>query len=74
MAVTEGPDHVLVNANPTFYHVVGGRDLIGRTAELEDEGFLERLDHVFETGETYVGSEEPVPLRRGVRSARSGRC
>lgn len=68
MAVTEGPEHAFVNANPNFYELVGGRDLIGRTAreafpELEGEGFFALLDRVYETGEPYVGSEEPVPLR-----------
>lgn len=70
MAVLEGPDHVFVNANPTYYQLVGGRDLIGRTArealpELAGEGFFELLDRVYETGETYIGSEEPVRLARG---------
>lgn len=70
MAVTEGPEHVFVNANPTYYELVGGRDLIGRPVrdvfpELEGKGFFDLLDRVYETGEPYVGSEEPVPLARG---------
>lgn len=70
MAVTRGPEHVFVNANPTYRELVGERDLIGRAAEeafsdVAGPGFLELLNQVYETGEPYVGSEEPVRLRRG---------
>lgn len=70
MAVLEGPEHVFVNANPTLYDLMGGRDLIGRAAreavpELEGQGFFELLDQVYETGEPHVGSEAPVRLARG---------
>lgn len=70
MAVTEGPEHVFVNANPTYYDLVGERELIGRSVrdafpELEGEGFFDLLDRVYETGDPYVRSEEPVPLSRG---------
>lgn len=69
MAVTRGPDHVLVNANPTYYDLVGSREIIGRPVreafpELEGQGFLERLDEVYRTGEPHVGSEAPVRLER----------
>lgn len=69
MAVTEGSEHVFVNANPTYYELIGERELIGQTVrdalpELEGEDFFELLDRVYETGDPYVGSEEPVSVAR----------
>lgn len=70
VAVTRGPDHVFVAADPTYQDLVGERRLAGRPArevlpELEGQGFFELLDRVYETGEPYVGSEESVRLERG---------
>ena len=70
MAVTRGPEHVLIDANRTCFELVGGRASIGRPAreafpELRGQGWFEALDRVFETGEARVGSEEPVSLARG---------
>ncbi|MFB6240967.1 MAG: PAS domain-containing protein, partial [Gemmatimonadota bacterium] len=69
MAVTRGEEHVFVNANPAYREMVGDRELIGRSVreafpELEEQGFIDLLDRVYETGEPYVGSEEPARLRR----------
>lgn len=69
MAVTRGPEHVFVNANPTYLGLVGGRDVLGRSVrsafpELEGQGFVELLDKVYETADPYVGSEETVRLAR----------
>jgi PAS domain S-box-containing protein len=78
MAVTRGPEHVFVNANPTYRDLVGGRDLMGRSAreafpELEEQEFIALLDRVYETGEPYVGSEEPARLRRPADGEGAGR-
>lgn len=65
MAILRGPEHVFEMANPRYVQVVGGRDLMGKTVrealpELEGQGYFERLDEVFRTGEPYVGREEVI--------------
>jgi PAS domain S-box-containing protein len=64
-----GPEHQFEFANPRYYEIVGHRELIGKTVrdalpELEGQGFVELLDQVYRTGESYTGVETPVQLRR----------
>ncbi|MBW4419876.1 MAG: PAS domain S-box protein [Myxacorys californica WJT36-NPBG1] len=64
-----GPNHVFEFANPLYCQLVGNRELIGRTAreafpELEDQGIYELLDHVFVTGQPFVGNEIAAHLDR----------
>lgn len=70
MCVLRGPEHVFERANDGYKRLVGGRELIGRTVgevlpEVAGQGFLELLDHVYRTGEAYVGSEVRVELDPG---------
>jgi PAS domain S-box-containing protein len=69
IAVTRGPDHQTVSANPMYLRLVGGREVIGRTVreaipELEGQGFFQLLDRVFTTGEPFVGDEMPARYDR----------
>ncbi|MBA2668233.1 MAG: PAS domain S-box protein [Trueperaceae bacterium] len=69
-ATLEGPDHVFVTKNEKYAQLFGGRPLIGRRVidvmpEIEAQGFIAILDHVYETGESFVGRE--VPLHLGTR-------
>lgn len=63
IAVTEGPGHLIVTANPLFRAVVGARRPVDglpvRTAlpELEGQGFFDLLDQVYATGEPFMGRE-----------------
>jgi PAS domain S-box-containing protein len=64
-----GPDHVFEFANPLYDRLVGNRELIGRTAreafpDLEGQGIYELLDHVFVTGQPFVGNEIAAQLDR----------
>ncbi|RYG88885.1 MAG: hypothetical protein EON59_03030 [Alphaproteobacteria bacterium] len=66
-ASTIGPDHRFVSANTAYKRLVGREDLIGRpVAEVMPEfcvqGFIGLLDHVFATGEPYVGTAMPIAL------------
>jgi PAS domain S-box-containing protein len=68
MAVLRGPGHVFELVNPAYERLVGYRDVVGRTLlgalpELEGQGFIERLDRVYATGEPFVGNEVPVSLQ-----------
>ncbi len=69
MAVLRGKDHVFELANDAFRERTGRRELIGKPIadampELRDQGFLEKLDHVFATGEPLVGKGAAAALSR----------
>jgi PAS domain S-box-containing protein len=69
MAIFEGPEHRFVLANAVERQLIGREDILGRTVrevmpEVEDQGFLELLDRVYETGQPYHGTAVPVKLAR----------
>ncbi|MFA9477900.1 PAS domain S-box protein [Phycisphaerales bacterium AB-hyl4] len=69
MCIVHGPDHVFERANEWYQQLVGKRELIGRAVrdvfpDLAGQGFFELLDHVYKTGETYVGQDMRVVLQR----------
>ena len=69
MAVVRGEEHVIEMVNDACYQFFGQRVFIGRRVrdalpELTDQGFLELLDGVLETGEPFVGTAYPVQLQR----------
>lgn len=60
IATLRGPSHVFEMANPMYYQLAGKRELIGRTArevfpEVVDQGFIDLLDGVYNSGESFVG-------------------
>ena len=64
-----GPEHVFELANDLYLEIVGHRDILGKPLrealpEVEAQGFIELLDRVYRTGETFAGSELPVRLQR----------
>ncbi|WP_187336982.1 PAS domain-containing protein [Novosphingopyxis iocasae] len=70
VAVLGGPQHVFQMANASYLRLVGRDDIIGvRVAdalpEVVDQGFVEILDRVFESGEPYFGQRERVVLAVG---------
>ena len=75
ICILHGPEQVFEFANNAYRRLVGHRDLIGRSVreafpELVGQGFLERLDRVYATGERYVAVH--VPVRLGQIGAGSG--
>ncbi len=69
VAVTEGPEHRFVLANPGFLKIIGRGDLTGRTVrevlpELEAQGVFARFDRVDATGEPFVANEQRILLHR----------
>ncbi|HET9986621.1 MAG TPA: ATP-binding protein [Longimicrobiales bacterium] len=67
LAVSRGPEHVLVLVNDEFYRVFGHRDVIGKPVfealpEARGQGFEQIFDHVYRTGEPFVGREVPVKI------------
>ena len=65
VCVLRGRDHVFELVNPLYQRLFGDRTLLGRPIrealpELQGQGYFELLDHVFTTGEPFVGHEAPV--------------
>lgn len=74
ISVTTGPNHVFEIVNAAHRKLMGGRDLTGLTVreaqpELETQGFIALLDHVYRSGEAYVGQTKRVTLRDPVSGA-----
>ena len=62
MALWRGPEHIFELVNPQYQAIFGERPLVGKrmadaAPELAAQGFVELLDRVFATGESYVGHE-----------------
>ncbi len=69
MAMVSGPQHVFRLANAGYLQLIGRRDVIGlalreAVPEVVDQGFAKLLDHVFETGEPFIGKGMKASLRR----------
>lgn len=67
VAVLGTSEHRFVMANAAYRHLVGGRDLIGKTVgealpEMIAQGFIDTLDRVYATGEPYFGAREEVKI------------
>lgn len=68
IALMREPGHVFELTNAAYQRLIGDRHVIGksvRTAfpELEGHEFFEHLDHVYTTGEPYIGHGVKVGLR-----------
>jgi PAS domain-containing protein len=69
IAVLTGPHHVIELANDHFRTLFGHRELVGRpfhqaVPELVGQPFFDQLAEVYRTGETYTGTDVPMPLDR----------
>ena len=69
MCILRGPDHVFEFANDAYMRLVGQRDLIGKSVrdalpEINDQGFYELLDSVYNSGEAYKADDLQLFLRR----------
>jgi signal transduction histidine kinase len=69
LAVLRGPDHVFELVNEAYYQLIGHREVLGKPVfdalpDVRGQGFEAILDRVLETGEPYIGREEPITLER----------
>lgn len=60
ICILDGPDHIFKFANHSYKEMLGNRQIIGQPVkkvipELEGQGYIELLDHVYETGEIHLG-------------------
>ena len=70
ICVHRGPEHVFELSSKIHQQVLGNRDILGKPVrkampDLEGSGIYELLDHVYSTGEPFVGNEYPVNIDRG---------
>jgi signal transduction histidine kinase len=77
VAVTEGPDHRFVLANPPYEEVAANGDLRGRTvadalADVMGEGLLADLDKAYATGDAHVVTEQRILVPRASGAPREG--
>lgn len=73
-ALLEGPEHRFVLTNPAYQRLIGHRKVIGRTVreavpEAVEQGFIELLDRVFTSGETFIGQDVKVDLHPSMGGA-----
>ena len=70
IATLRGPSHVYESANPHYLELVGrGPEILGRPMaevlpETAEQGFIDLLDQVYQTGEPYFANEMSVKLDR----------
>ena len=69
IAITRGPEHRYEFVNPQYQQLFPHRQLVGRTVaeavpEIREQGFIDLLDQVYQTGETFRGNELKVQLER----------
>jgi signal transduction histidine kinase len=68
-AALTGPEHRFELVNLTYQELVGQRDVLGKTLreavpEADEQGFIQILDRVYQTGEPFVGRGMPIQLAR----------
>ncbi|MFM5916243.1 MAG: sensor histidine kinase [Novosphingobium sp.] len=68
VAILMGPQHRFELANAAYRGLVGDRDLLGKSVaealpEVVDQGFVQLLDNVYLTGESYIGRRVQVRLK-----------
>ncbi len=68
ICVLDGPQHVFELANDAYYQLVGHRDIIGRAVaevlpEVVTQGYMEKLDRVYRTGEVFIGRAMPLEVQ-----------
>ncbi|WP_054141603.1 EAL domain-containing protein [Bosea sp. AAP35] len=69
--VLQGSKHTFELANDAYYQLVGHREIIGQEVvdvlpEIIPQGFIEKLDRVYTTGERFTGRAVPILLQRTV--------
>jgi PAS domain S-box-containing protein len=67
IGMLKGADHVFEMVNPLYLQLIGEKDVIGKTVaevlpEVIEQGFVSMLDHVYQTGESYTGTEKLVKV------------
>lgn len=67
IATSNGPEHRFTFANASYKQFVGRNELVGMTVaeslpEIADQGFIDLLDQVYLTGETFAGNDVSIEI------------
>jgi signal transduction histidine kinase/ActR/RegA family two-component response regulator len=67
MCALKGPEHIFEFANPLYFNLLGGRELIGKTVreaipEVKDQDFEKLLDEAYRTGKAVSYAATPMFL------------
>ncbi len=67
IGMLKGANHVFEMANPLYLQLTGKKDIIGKTVaevlpEVIEQGFIDILDNVYKTGESFTGREVLVKV------------
>ncbi|UOQ52573.1 PAS domain-containing protein [Hymenobacter cellulosivorans] len=62
ICILRGPEHLFEFVNPRYQELFRGRQLVGKTVvealpEVVEQGFVDLLNNVYTTGETFYGDE-----------------
>ncbi len=73
-SILKGPDHIHEMTNLAYGEFTGHRTVLGKSIkdvlpELAAQGFFDKLDNVYNTGEAYIGKETPIEI--GTESGRA---
>jgi PAS domain S-box-containing protein len=68
MAMLHGPEHRIDLANPRYLELIGNRPVLGKTMaealpEAVEQGYLELLDSVFQSGKAYSATGSKYAVR-----------
>ncbi|MFT0546233.1 diguanylate cyclase domain-containing protein [Allopusillimonas ginsengisoli] len=71
ICILRGPQHIYELANDAYYQLIGHRQILGCVLaevlpEVIDQGYLDKLDRAFATGEPFIGRAFPIQLQRVV--------
>ncbi|MBG8555636.1 PAS domain-containing protein [Hymenobacter guriensis] len=69
ICILRGPEHRFEFVNPPYQALFPGRQLVGLTVpealpEVIEQGFVELLNGVYNTGETFIGNEVEIMIDR----------
>ncbi|MDF7814793.1 PAS domain-containing protein [Hymenobacter sp. YC55] len=69
IGLLRGPEHTFEYVNPAYQQLFPGRQLVGRPLaevlpEALNHGFVDLLNRVYQTGETFYGNELPLRLEQ----------
>ncbi|MCB2409125.1 PAS domain S-box protein [Hymenobacter lucidus] len=75
ICILRGPEHRFEFVNPQYQQLFRGRQLVGKTVvealpEVIEQGFVNLLDNVYATGETFYGNELAIMVENPDGTAR----
>ncbi|WP_018615346.1 PAS domain S-box protein [Segetibacter koreensis] len=67
IAILRGKEHIIETANPRFLQFIGKKDIIAKKLRevqpaLEEQGFVQLLDNVYNTGQSFSATELKVKI------------